>query len=144
MMSAALVTAALVSLLPSLNPSRIDELAQTISAVADTQDDAARLAVTVARESSGLRSYETCELSGDHGRAWTAWQLHVQHWGRHTKAEICSDPELATELALVALRRRKSPRGSFAAYLGRVASDSEVVLRVRLYFKALAAMGVSS
>lgn len=143
MMSAALVTAALVSLLPQLNPSRIDELAQTISAVADTQDDAARLAVTVARESSGLRSYENCERIGAAGEV-SGFQIRHFHFHGHTKAEICSEPELAAELALAVLRKRKSVRVTFAAYLGRIASDSEVVLRVRLYFKALAAMGVSS
>lgn len=143
MISTVLVTAALVGLLPALNPSRIDELAQTISAVAETQDDVARLAVTVARESSGLRSYETCDLRGAAGEL-TGFQLMRSQWAGYSRAELCEDPVVAASVALKLLRRFKSFRVSAARYLGRDRFDVEVTTRVRLYMKALAAMGGSA
>lgn len=142
MVAPALVSLALTALLPTLNPGRVGELSESIAAVAETPDDVARLAVTVARESSGLRAYETCERTGDSGRAISSYHIWRFHWGGHSRAEICADPILAARLALVVLKRRTDIAWSFTRYIGAdTPAHAEVRLRVKLYGKALAAMG---
>lgn len=140
MIAIPIVTAALIAVLPALNPARIGELSESISAVADTQDDVARLAVTVARESGGSLAYETCARVGAVGEI-SGYQIRHFHFGRHTRSEICADPQLAASISLRLLKRRKTTRGAFAAYLGRAFDDDEVTTRVRLYVKAVVAMG---
>ncbi len=139
-MAPILATLALSAILPNLNPARIGELAESISAVAETPDDVARLAVTVARESGGSLAYERCDRVGAAGEI-SGYQIRRFHFSGHTRAEICADPQLAASIALGLLRRRKTMRGNFAAYLGRNLGDGEVSTRVWLYGKALAAMG---
>lgn len=139
------IIAALAFVKPSLPPERASRLAGDIAAEADTLDEGLAL-VAVATVESGLRAeVETCRVTGDHGRAWSLYQLNADAWKRpYTRAQICASNRLATRLARNALRTLGGSSGHWAnamrLYVGRSATarDVRVAARVRI-FRALRA-----
>lgn len=64
------------------------------------------LVVIGAFESDFMKSRETCEETGDFGRAISVFQ--VQYWGRYTKEQVCASHAIATKVATDHLWRAAS------------------------------------
>lgn len=70
-------------------------------------EQAGLLLVTIgAYESDFQRSLETCEETGDGGRAISCFQ--VQFWGRYSREQVCSSHAIATKVATDHLWRAAS------------------------------------
>lgn len=133
-MIAAILTAAILSLAPWVGPARAAEIAAGPAAATSDLDEALLLVTVDYHESSLRKSVEDCRITGDGGRAVSAYQLTRRHLGRRTRAEVCASHALASKLALRALRAPQcDPRCALAAYLGRRQSDPEVSRRMQTF-----------
>jgi len=130
--AAALVVAAM-NMVPGLSPERAERIVDPIVAVTDDPQERALLLVTNRAESTFRVDVETCQVSGDHGKAFTSYQLHPWLWGSlWGRRWACSDPQLAARLALFALGSRGSIRSRIARFMGRSPGDKQVLWRERL------------
>ena len=128
-----LIVAFITFVAPHLSQGRALELAKPIAAVSRDVDDAITLVVVANSESSFRKDIETCEVTGDNGRAIGLTQLHWYHWGRYTKDEICGNTKLQMAIALRALGEKSvGDSERMARYLGRKPGDEEVLRRVTL------------
>jgi hypothetical protein len=140
---AAVLTGLVLQLAPAIGSDRAAEVASGAAVAAEASpqplEAGVLLIVTAWRESGFRKAVETCQITGDGGRAVTAYQLHREHWGHHQATEICADHALASRLALRALEGHHSVRGACAAFLGRRWTDPEVTRRVAAFNRLLAA-----
>lgn len=119
---------------PNVGQERAAEVAGDIAAaVGEDLSEALLLVVTAQGESSFRREVEACRVTGDHGQAFSAYQLHREHFGHHTRSEICRDPVLAAELAQRALSGDGSIAERVGRFMGREPADKEVRRRAALF-----------
>lgn len=134
----AFLTAAALTLSPNMPQARAEHIADSIASVTDDKQDGALLLVQNFGESTFREDVETCRISGDHGKAWSAYQLHPWLWGSlWGRKWVCSDPQLAARLALFALGSRGSIRARIARFMGRSPTDKQVLWRERLVAKVM-------
>lgn len=129
------IACAILELLPKLPPARATSRAEAIARVSSTVDEAAALAVTFARESSGDWGVESCSVAGM-GGAMGAYQLSNDY-----AAFACGSFELQSTGALKALRDKgfgTSPLKAFRGYTGAVLHGSEARVRLALWTVARA------
>jgi len=133
MLLTAFLTSAALTLSPNLPPERALHIAESIAAVTDSSDDAKLLLVTNFAESTFREDVETCRIAGDHGKAFSAYQLHPWLWGSLWGRQwVCADPHLAARLALFALGSGGSTRTRIARFMGRSPTDKQVLWRERM------------
>lgn len=125
------VVAIVLSLAPWLGERRAREVARPIAEVTSTLDDAALLAVVARRESDFRREVETCEVTGDAGRAVSMYQLHAHHWGAGGRERICRDPRWAAWRTLQALGTGTA-EDKLTRFMGRRPDDPEIRHRLEL------------
>ena len=119
---------------PQVGSTRAAEVASDITeAAGEDLSEAVLLVVTEQGESSFRREVESCKVTGDNGQAFSAFQLHREHFGHHTRSEICRDPVLAAELAQRALSGDGSIAERIGRFMGRKPTDKEVQRRASLY-----------
>lgn len=134
----AFLTAAAIHLMPGLPVDRAQAIAEPIAAVTDNREDATLLLVTNYGESSFRWDVQTCKVTGDNGRAMSAYQLHPWLWRtNYGKAWVCADPQWSARLALFALGSKGSARTRIARFMGRAPKDREVNRRTWLVQKVL-------
>ena len=123
-----LIVTLIIFVAPHLSQGRALELAKPIAAVSRNVEDAIALVTVTSFESSFRKDVETCETTGDNGRAIGLTQLHWYHWGRYTKDEICANTKLQMAIALRALGEG-SDTERMAHFMGRKPNDAEVLRR---------------
>jgi hypothetical protein len=134
----ALVLAAILTLAPALQRETAERYAADIALAADGDIDLAyALVATQHVESSWRLSVETCAVTGDGGRAVSAFQMHRHWWAGYSRAEVCGSNALATSLAasaLVALEHRTGGMaGALRAFVGCKPGDPRSVRRIKAY-----------
>lgn len=147
MISVGIVVAAITLAAPEVPPETRERYAEDIAAVSEDVEIGLALVATAASESRFRVKIERCRCERwecDGGEAFGLYQLH-KHWlGGHTRAEVCSDNRLSSELAakgLANLRRRYGGLRMdkvFARYVGCRLDDERVTARWALYEKLLA------
>jgi hypothetical protein len=134
----ALVLAAILKLAPLLELSTAERYAADIAAACgDEADLCFALVATQHVESSWSMDVETCVITGDGGRAVSAFQLQKWWWAGYTRAEICSSNRLAVWLAASTLtvlsHRTGGTIGALRAYVGCAPGDPRSVKRIKAY-----------
>ena len=125
---------------PGIADERAAEVAgHIVAAVGENLPAAVLLVDTAQGESAFRKEVETCKVTGDNGQAFSAFQLHKEHFGRHTRSEICRDPVLAAQLAHGALSTGGTVAERIARYMGRSTKDREVKRRAHLYERLMKA-----
>lgn len=138
----ALIASAIVSLRPALSGEMIDKYADDIAAAADGDLELAMALVVVQdAESTWRPTVEICHVTGDGGRAISAFQMHRHWWAGYSRKEICESNRLAASLAasalLVLAERTGGWRGALRAYVGCSPTDSRSVRRRRVFNRLL-------
>lgn len=123
-------------LAPALAPREAHRYASDIESAARGDREIAAALATVAHTEGGFAwAIERCEITGDAGAAISLYQLHPQHIGRHSRAEVCQSNAVATRLAAGLLRHLREKAGgdwrtAFQWYAGaRSASHWKVSLK---------------
>ena len=129
----AIYVAAILNLLPAVGRSRAETIARQIDTAARNVDDGLMLVVINRRESDFSAAVERCDVTGDGGRAISAYQLHPHLLGRYSREQVCQDPVLAARIALWTLGRDGTPAERFGRYAGRSTQDRKIVQRVQDY-----------
>lgn len=125
---------------PGLESERATEVASDlVAAIGEDLPSVVLLGVTAQGESSFRKEVQTCKVTGDNGQAFSAFQLHREHFDHHTRSEICRDPVLAAKLAHWALSGEGTIAERIARYMGRKKTDKEVRRRARLYERLIKA-----
>lgn len=124
----------LQTMLPSVDPSRVDAVTQDIAAVVQEEisnetltssiektQALAMLTAAVFVESGFKKSIEKCEVTGDGGKSVGLGQVMVgQNWKGYSKKEICKDRKLQLRLALHVIDkcwvRTPRPAAAFRCY----------------------------
>jgi hypothetical protein len=119
-----------------LPQSEARRYASDIAAVSETPEEAALLVTVANHEGSFDRKVETCQVTGDHGQAFSLYQLH-RHWFAGDPQRLCESNRRATEEAgrvLRYLRKKTEGLGAlFQAYIGCKEGDKRVWSRLSTF-----------
>jgi len=132
------ILTAILTLAPTLEYGTAARYADDIyAACGDERDLCYALVATQHAESAWRPDVERCEVTGDGGRAVSAFQLHRHWWAGYSREEVCKSNGRAAWLAagaLVVLEHRTGGMiGAMRAYVGCAPGDPRAVKRIQAY-----------